>query len=151
MRGDIYGPQEFVNQGSIHCTVPGAVDGLSLPFHWFNFGRLSDVAIMNCTIELILLVYFSWFTKMVKIGPLQNFKLARCFIPLPSFSFLCCSFPTSLVFFCLLFNFHCFCCLGELRRREPYFSGVTSINIDGHQGRLCETEYNILISLSRLH
>ena len=88
MRGDIYGPQEFVNQGSIHCTVPGAVDGLSLPFHGFNFGRPSDVAIMNCTIELILLVYFSWFTKMVKIGPLQNFKLARCFIPLSSFSSL---------------------------------------------------------------
>ena len=55
-----YGPQEFVNQGSIHCTVPGAVDGLSLLFHVFNFGRPSDITIMNYTIELILLVYFSW-------------------------------------------------------------------------------------------
>ena len=116
MRGDIYGPQEFVNQGSIHCTVPGAVDVLSLPFH---FGRPSDVTIMNCTIELILHLIFMVHKNRENWTP-PKFPTSYMFHTIAFFFLPCCSFPTSLVFFCLLFNFHCFCCLGELRRREPY-------------------------------
>ena len=115
-----YGPQELVNQGFIHCTVPGAVDGLSLPFH---FGRPSDIG-THTHYELYNWAYFAGLLFVVHKNrenwTPRKFPTSFLFHTIAFFFLPCCSSPTSLVFFCLLFNFHSSFCLGELRRRELY-------------------------------